>query len=159
MELRALEYFVAVADERHMRPALAACRRQPVELGIEHLEKRRLDVLRWLPRVWRGSLLLLQSADLSSHTPVDGGLGVHVTLDLAGRMRFGPDVEWVTEENYAVDPRRADSFYARIRTYWPDLPDNALMPAYSGIRPKTAGQNDPQQDFTIEGKRHAGPSG
>ena len=69
-------------------------------------------------------------------TPIDGGLGVHVTLDMAGRMRFGPDVEWVSEENYAVDPRRADSFYSRIRTYWPDLPDGSLVPDYSGIRPK-----------------------
>ncbi len=56
-------------------------------------------------------------------TPVDGGLGVHVTLDLAGRMRFGPDVEWIEHENYEVDPTRAASFYARIRTYWPGLPD------------------------------------
>ena len=83
--------------------------------------------------------------------PVHGGIGIHSTLDLAGRMRFGPDVEWVEKEDYAVDPARADSFYARIRSYWPGLPDNALMPAYSGIRPKTAGKNDPQQDFTIEG--------
>ena len=83
--------------------------------------------------------------------PVHGGIGIHITLDLAGRMRFGPDVEWVEKEDYAVDPARADSFYARIRSYWPGLPDNALMPAYSGIRPKTAGKNDPQQDFTIEG--------
>jgi L-2-hydroxyglutarate oxidase LhgO len=85
--------------------------------------------------------------------PVHGGIGIHITLDLAGRMRFGPDVEWVEKEDYAVDPSRADSFYARIRTYWPGLPDNALMPAYSGIRPKTAGANEPQQDFTIEGPR------
>jgi L-2-hydroxyglutarate oxidase LhgO len=84
-------------------------------------------------------------------TPIDGGLGVHVTLDLAGRMRFGPDVEWITEENYTVDPRRADSFYARIRTYWPDLPDNSLLPDYCGIRPKISGQGEPQADFMIAG--------
>jgi len=84
-------------------------------------------------------------------TPVDGGLGVHVTLDMAGRMRFGPDVEWVTEENYAVDPRRADSFYARIRSYWPGLPDGALVPDYSGIRPKLRGPGEPQADFLITG--------
>jgi len=90
--------------------------------------------------------------------PVHGGIGIHITLDLAGRMRFGPDVEWVEKEDYAVDPARADSFYARIRGYWPGLPDNALMPAYSGIRPKTAGKNDPQQDFTIDGPaRHGLP--
>ena len=84
-------------------------------------------------------------------TPIDGGLGVHVTLDLAGRMRFGPDVEWITEENYAVDPRRADSFYARIRTYWPGLPDGSLVPDYCGIRPKLSGQGEPQADFMIAG--------
>jgi L-2-hydroxyglutarate oxidase LhgO len=84
-------------------------------------------------------------------TPIDGGLGVHVTLDLAGRMRFGPDVEWITEENYAVDPRRADSFYERIRTYWPDLPDGSLVPDYSGIRPKLRGPGEGQADFMIAG--------
>jgi L-2-hydroxyglutarate oxidase LhgO len=84
-------------------------------------------------------------------TPVDGGLGVHVTLDMAGRMRFGPDVEWVTEENYAVDPHRADSFYGRIRGYWPGLPDDSLVPDYSGIRPKLRGPGEPQADFLIAG--------
>ena len=82
-------------------------------------------------------------------TPVDGGLGVHVTLDLAGRMRFGPDVEWIAEENYAVDPRRADSFYDRIRTYWPGLPANSLVPDYCGIRPKLTGPGEPAADFMI----------
>ena len=82
-------------------------------------------------------------------TPIDGGLGVHVTLDLAGRMRFGPDVEWVTEENYTVDPRRADSFYDRIRTYWPGLPDGSLVPDYCGIRPKLTGPGEGQADFMI----------
>jgi L-2-hydroxyglutarate oxidase LhgO len=84
-------------------------------------------------------------------TPIDGGLGVHITLDLAGRMRFGPDVEWITEENYAVDPRRADSFYERIRTYWPGLPDGSLVPDYSGIRPKLRGPGEGQADFMIAG--------
>ena len=82
-------------------------------------------------------------------TPVDGGLGVHVTLDLAGRMRFGPDVEWIAEENYAVDPRRCDSFYDRIRTYWPGLPANSLVPDYCGIRPKLTGPGEPAADFMI----------
>jgi L-2-hydroxyglutarate oxidase LhgO len=91
--------------------------------------------------------------------PVHGGIGIHITLDLAGRMRFGPDVEWVEREDYAVDPARADSFYARIRTYWPGLPDNALMPAYSGIRPKTKGKDEPQQDFTIESPAQHGLPG
>ena len=82
--------------------------------------------------------------------PIAGGLGVHVTLDLAGRMRFGPDVEWVDREDYAVDPARAAAFYTRIRTYWPGLPDCALMPDYSGIRPKITGPGEPQADFYID---------
>jgi len=84
-------------------------------------------------------------------TPVDGGLGVHVTLDLAGRMRFGPDVEWIEEESYTVDPRRADAFYARIRTYWPALPAGSLVPDYCGIRPKLSGPGEKQADFVIAG--------
>ena len=71
--------------------------------------------------------------------PEPGGLGVHVTLDLAGQARFGPDVEWVERIDYDVDPRRAERFYAAIRRYWPALPDGALLPGYAGIRPKTAG--------------------
>ncbi|HVV62058.1 MAG TPA: NAD(P)/FAD-dependent oxidoreductase [Pseudolabrys sp.] len=82
--------------------------------------------------------------------PVDGGLGTHVTLDMAGRMRFGPDVEWIDTERYAVDPRRADSFYARIRTYWPGLPDGSLVPDYAGIRPKLTGPGEPAADFIID---------
>ena len=83
-------------------------------------------------------------------TPIVGGLGVHVTLDLAGRMRFGPDVEWVERENYDVDPKRAEAFYARIRTYWPGLPDGSLTPDYAGIRPKITGPTEPQADFYID---------
>lgn len=81
--------------------------------------------------------------------PVDGGLGVHLTLDLGGRMRFGPDVEWIEAEDYDVDPRRADAFYAAIRRYWPDLPDGALAADYCGIRPKLSGPGEPAADFVI----------
>ena len=84
-------------------------------------------------------------------TPADGGLGVHVTIDLAGRMRFGPDVEWVEEESYTVDPRRAEAFYARIRTYWPGLPAGSLLPDYCGVRPKLSGPGEPQVDFMLAG--------
>jgi L-2-hydroxyglutarate oxidase LhgO len=83
-------------------------------------------------------------------TPMPGGLGVHVTLDMAGRMRFGPDVEWIEKENYDVDPNRAEIFYARIRTYWPGLPDGSLSPDYAGIRPKITGQGEAQADFLID---------
>jgi L-2-hydroxyglutarate oxidase LhgO len=95
--------------------------------------------------------------------PEPGGLGVHVTLDLAGQARFGPDVEWVErigrKEDYAVDPRRADRFYAAIRRYWPGLPDGSLLPGYSGIRPKTAGPGEPAPDFHIQGPREHGVPG
>ncbi len=83
--------------------------------------------------------------------PVEGGLGTHVTLDLAGRMRFGPDVEWIDAESYGVDPRRAESFYAGVRTYWPSLPDDSLVPDYCGIRPKLTGKGEPAGDFLIDG--------
>jgi L-2-hydroxyglutarate oxidase LhgO len=92
-------------------------------------------------------------------TPIVGGLGVHVTLDLAGRMRFGPDVEWVEDENYNVDPKRADAFYDRIRTYWPGLPDGSLAPDYSGIRPKLGGPKDGQADFLIDAPAQHGVPG
>ena len=91
--------------------------------------------------------------------PEPGGLGVHVTLDLAGQARFGPDVEWVERIDYAVDPKRADRFYAAIRRYWPGLPDGALLPGYSGIRPKTAGPGEPAPDFRIQGPREHGVPG
>ena len=92
-------------------------------------------------------------------TPMPGGLGVHVTLDLAGRMRFGPDVEWIDHESYEVNPDRAGIFYERIRTYWPDLPDNSLAPDYAGIRPKLTGPGEPAADFMIEGPAQHGLPG
>jgi L-2-hydroxyglutarate oxidase LhgO len=92
-------------------------------------------------------------------TPMPGGLGVHVTLDLAGRMRFGPDVEWIAQENYDVDPARADIFYNRIRTYWPGLRDGTLSPDYAGIRPKLRGQGETQADFMIDAPAQHGLPG
>jgi len=88
--------------------------------------------------------------------PIHGGLGVHVTLDLAGRMRFGPDVEWTDVENYDVDPKRADVFYAAIRKYFPRLKDGALVPDYAGIRPKLTGPTEPAVDFMIDGPAQHG---
>ena len=91
--------------------------------------------------------------------PEPGGLGVHLTLDLAGQARFGPDVEWVERISYEVDPRRAERFYAAIRRYWPGLPDDSLSPGYAGIRPKTAGPGEPAPDFEIQGPRRHGVAG
>ncbi|TMH72237.1 MAG: NAD(P)/FAD-dependent oxidoreductase [Betaproteobacteria bacterium] len=83
--------------------------------------------------------------------PEAAGLGVHLTLDLAGQARFGPDVEWIERIDYDVDPRRAEVFYKAIRSYWPDLKDGALRPAYSGIRPKMRPRGEPACDFLIQG--------
>lgn len=91
--------------------------------------------------------------------PEPGGLGVHLTLDLAGQARFGPDVEWIDAIDYRVDPARADAFYAEIRKYWPALPDAALAPAYAGIRPKISGPGEPAADFLIQGPRAHGVPG
>jgi L-2-hydroxyglutarate oxidase LhgO len=78
-------------------------------------------------------------------------LGVHLTLDLAGRARFGPDIEWVERVDYAVDPGRAPLFEAAIRRYWPDLPEGALEPGFAGIRPKLQAPGEPPRDFLIQG--------
>ena len=85
--------------------------------------------------------------------PEPGGLGVHVTLDMAGQARFGPDVEWIDRIDYTVDPKRAERFYAAIRRYWPGLADGALAPGYAGIRPKSAGPGAPAPDFEVQGPR------
>lgn len=91
--------------------------------------------------------------------PEPGGLGVHLTLDLAGQARFGPDVEWIDEIDYVVDPARADKFYPAIRRYWPGLPDGALLPGYAGIRPKIVPPAVAVQDFNIQGPHEHGVSG
>ncbi|MGA7804961.1 NAD(P)/FAD-dependent oxidoreductase, partial [Bradyrhizobium sp.] len=91
--------------------------------------------------------------------PEPGGLGVHLTLDMAGQARFGPDVEWVDRIDYAVDPARAERFYPAIRKYWPTLPDGALMPSYSGMRPKIVPPAVASQDFVIQGPRDHGVDG
>ncbi|WP_411959793.1 NAD(P)/FAD-dependent oxidoreductase [Pseudomonas mandelii] len=91
--------------------------------------------------------------------PESAGLGVHMTLDLGGQARFGPDVEWVDHVDYRVDPRRVDGFYQAIRRYWPTLPDNSLQPAYSGIRPKISGPTEPAADFLISGPVEHGVPG
>ncbi|MBN8926182.1 MAG: FAD-dependent oxidoreductase [Rhodospirillales bacterium 69-11] len=91
--------------------------------------------------------------------PVPGGLGVHLTVDLGGQARFGPDVEWVDAPEYTVDPHRADSFYAAVRKYWPGLKDGALQPGYAGIRPKIVPKGAPGQDFVVQGPQTHGIPG
>jgi L-2-hydroxyglutarate oxidase LhgO len=83
--------------------------------------------------------------------PDNASLGVHLTLDLAGQAKFGPDTQWIDHVDYSLDPGRADVFYAAVRRYWPGLPDKALHPSYAGIRPKIVGAGSPPADFIIAG--------
>jgi L-2-hydroxyglutarate oxidase LhgO len=111
----------------------------------------------------KGSYYVLQGKAPFRHLiypiPEPGGLGVHLTLDLAGQAKFGPDVEWVETLDYAVDPARAQRFYRVIRGYWPGLPDDSLHPGYAGIRPKLSGQGAAPADFLIQGPEAHGVRG
>ncbi len=91
--------------------------------------------------------------------PQQAGLGVHVTLDMGGQLRFGPDVEWIDDIDYEVDPGRADVFYDAVRDYWPELQDGALLPGYSGIRPKIVGKGVASPDFMLQGPADNGIPG
>ena len=124
-------------------PHLAA---QMEGLGAEHVPQQ------WIAKGnYFGCAVRAPFERLIYPAPVQGGLGIHLTIDLAGRARFGPDVEWIEKEDYAVDPARGEVFYAAIRTYWPDLPDGVLTPDYSGIRPKLS-RDRHAADFRIDGQ-------
>jgi L-2-hydroxyglutarate oxidase LhgO len=118
-----------------------------------------------VPPLWlaRGNYFALSGRSPFSRliypVPVHGGLGVHLTLDLGGSARFGPDVEWIDRVDYTVDPGRSAAFYEEIRRYWPGLADGALQPAYAGVRPKLSGPGQPAADFIIQGpaEHGAGP--
>ncbi|HZR35942.1 MAG TPA: NAD(P)/FAD-dependent oxidoreductase [Nevskia sp.] len=119
----------------------------------------------WVPRAWyaKGNYFTLSGrapfSRLIYPVPEPGGLGVHLTLDLGGQARFGPDVQWVDAPDYSVDPHRADRFYAAIRAYWPQLRDGQLEPGYAGIRPKISGPGEPAADFRIDGPAAHGVPG
>jgi L-2-hydroxyglutarate oxidase LhgO len=140
---------------------LAAC---DVARRIDALDARHVPRPHWC----KGSYFALAAGKapfgrLVYPVPDDGGgLGVHLTLDLGGQARFGPDTEWLADGapiDYAVDARRGDAFYAAIRRYWPGLSDGALQPAYSGVRPKIAGPGEPAADFVIQGPAQHGVPG
>jgi L-2-hydroxyglutarate oxidase LhgO len=120
------------------------------------------------PRFAKGSYFTAAVATPFRHlvypAPVDAWLGVHVTLDLAGQARFGPDLEWLDADDpadidYAVDPARAEAFATAVRRYWPALPEGALQPAYSGVRPKIHGPHEPAPDFRLDGVAQHGVQG
>ncbi len=128
---------------------------------------RRIEDIRpeSVPRAWltKGNYFRLAGrapfTRLVYPVPEPGGLGVHITLDLGGQARFGPDVEWVDEIDYRVDPARCAGFYEAIRRYWPGLPDNSLEPDYAGIRPKVVGPGQPAGDFLISDETSHGLPG
>ena len=120
---------------------------------------------RCVPKAYfaKGHYFTMEGRTSFSHlvypVPVPGGLGVHLTLDMAGRARFGPDVEWIDDIDYAFDVGRSASFYSAIRKYWPDLRDGALQPGYCGIRPKIVPRGTPGQDFVLQGEAAHGIPG
>lgn len=111
-----------------------------------------------VPGAWyaKGNYFTLSGRAPFNHliypVPQAAGLGVHLTLDMGGQAKFGPDVEWVdSPTDLVVDPRRGDAFYSEVRRYWPALADGALVPGYAGIRPKIHAPKDTARDFVIEG--------
>ena len=119
-----------------------------------------------LPQAWyaKGNYFTLAGkapfSRLIYPVPEAAGLGVHLTLDLGGQAKFGPDVQWVQDPaDLQVDPRRGDAFYAEVRKYWPQLPDGALQPGYAGMRPKISGPHEAAADFAILGPRTHGVPG
>jgi L-2-hydroxyglutarate oxidase LhgO len=111
----------------------------------------------------KGNYYTLSGARPFSHlvypVPEEAGLGIHVTIDLGGQVRFGPDVEWIERIDYDVDPRRAAGFYQAIRQYYPGLKDGAIEPGYAGIRPKIVPKGTQAADFVIQGPREHGVPG
>jgi len=137
----------------------AALAASDVARAFEGLDLAQVPVTRFA----KGNYFMLQGRNpfsgLLYPLPEPGGLGIHLTVDLGGRARFGPDVEWVEHVDFDVDPMRAASFYTAIRTYWPGLPDGSLVPGYAGIRPKLVGPGEAAADFVISGPRAHGVAG
>jgi L-2-hydroxyglutarate oxidase LhgO len=155
---------IAGADDTKIRcEVLVNC----AGLGSVGLARNTLGLdRRWVPQAYlcKGSYFALTGAPapfrhLIYPVPESAGLGVHLTLDLAGLARFGPDTEWIDSIDYDVDPRRAVAFDEAIRRYWPGLPRDALRPAYSGVRAKIVGPGEPASDFRIDTEREHGVPG
>ena len=147
--------------EIHARCVINAAGLDAVALG--HTIQGRAEIA--LPQAWfaRGVYFTLNGkvpfSRLIYPIPEPGGLGVHLTLDLGGQAKFGPDVEWIAAPDFHVDPGRADRFYTAIRAWWPQLEDGRLEPGYAGVRPKIVSPDKPDADFRIDGPEQHGVSG
>jgi L-2-hydroxyglutarate oxidase LhgO len=136
----------------------AALGAQGVARSLRGLDPASIPALHYA----KGNYFSLAARSPFSHLiypmPDDAWLGVHATLDLGGRCRFGPDIHWVQSLDYDVDQRELNAFYDSIRRWWPELPDGALQPDYTGIRPKLYARGEPAADFMIQGAdRHGVP--
>ena len=137
----------------------AALGAQAVANAIDGFPKQHIPVLRYA----RGVYFSISGRSPFSHLiyplPEAAGLGVHLTIDLGGQAKFGPDVEWIDHPSYDVDAARAKAFYGEIRKYWPGIDNHELQPAYAGIRPKIHGPGEPAADFHIAGREVHGVRG
>jgi len=149
------------ADPLHARLVVncAALGAQALAHAIEGFPAAHIPQLRYV----RGNYFTLSGRSPFSHLiyplPEAAGLGVHLTIDMGGQAKFGPDVEWIDRLDYAVDPKRADAFYREIVKYWPGIKDRELQPAYAGIRPKINGPGEAAADFHIAGGETHGVRG
>ena len=135
-----------------------------VARSIDGMPSHLLPAAQWAKGSYFGLAAPSPFRGLVYPVPQQAGLGVHATVDLGGRCRFGPDVEWITPAadgalDYAVDPRRADGFYEEVRKYWPALPDGALVPDYAGVRPKLQSAGEASRDFCLLGPASHGVRG
>ena len=123
---------------------------QAISSSVEQLDLKRVPAL----HLAKGSYFYLSGKPPFSRLiyplPGSASLGLHYTLDLSGQARFGPDIEWVDQVSFDVDPARVDLFYEAVRAYWPGLPEGALRPGYAGIRPKIQAKGEPAKDFSIQ---------
>ena len=137
----------------------AALGAQTLAEAIEGFPKQHIPRLRYA----RGVYFSISGRSPFSHLiyplPEAAGLGVHLTIDLGGQAKFGPDVEWIDQLSYEVDASRANAFYREISKYWPGIRDHELQPAYAGIRPKIHGPGEPASDFHIAGGETHGVRG
>ena len=149
------------ADPVHARLVVncAALGAQAVAHSIEGFPAAHIPQLRYA----RGNYFAISGRSPFSHLiyplPEAAGLGVHLTIDMGGQAKFGPDVEWIDQPDYSVDATLADAFYREIMKYWPGIKDHALQPAYAGIRPKINGPNEAAADFHIAGRETHGVHG